>query len=45
LGIRIEDTVLVTKDGYEILTREAPKTIEEIEKLMAERGLSEAIRD
>jgi Xaa-Pro aminopeptidase len=45
LGVRIEDTVLVSKDGYEILTREAPKTIEEIEKLMAEKGLSEAIRD
>jgi Xaa-Pro aminopeptidase len=45
LGVRIEDTVLVTQDGYEILTRDAPKTIEEIEKLMAEKGLSEAIRD
>jgi Xaa-Pro aminopeptidase len=45
LGIRIEDTVLVTKDGYEIITREAPKTIEEIEKLMTERGLSEGIKN
>jgi Xaa-Pro aminopeptidase len=34
IGIRIEDDVLVTKDGYEILTSGVPKTIEEIEALM-----------
>ena len=34
LGIRIEDTVLVTEEGCEILTRDVPKEIEEIEKLM-----------
>ena len=45
LGIRIEDTVLVTKDGYEILTGEAPKEISEIEKLMSRKGLAEAIKD
>jgi Xaa-Pro aminopeptidase len=43
LGVRIEDTVLVTKDGYEILTKDAPKEILEIEKLMSERGIPEAI--
>lgn len=36
IGIRIEDDVLVTKDGYDILTHEVPKTITEIETLMAE---------
>ena len=36
IGIRIEDDVLVTKNGHEILTHEAPKTIAEIETLMAE---------
>ena len=36
IGIRIEDDVLVTKNGYEILTHEVPKTIVEIETLMAE---------
>ena len=36
IGIRIEDDVLVTKNGYEILTYEVPKTITEIETLMAE---------
>lgn len=34
IGIRIEDDVLVTKEGYEILTRAVPKTIAEIEALM-----------
>lgn len=32
-GIRIEDDVLITKNGIQILTN-APKTIEEIEKIM-----------
>lgn len=36
IGIRIEDDVLVTKDGYEVLTEAAPKEIDEIEALMAE---------
>lgn len=36
IGIRIEDDVLVTKEGHEILTHEVPKTIIEIEALMAE---------
>jgi Xaa-Pro aminopeptidase len=35
IGIRIEDDVLVTADGHEVLTREAPKTVAEIETLMA----------
>ncbi len=36
IGIRIEDDVLVTKDGCEVLTDTAPKEIDEIEALMAE---------
>ncbi|WP_417511531.1 Xaa-Pro aminopeptidase [Methylophaga sp.] len=36
IGIRIEDDVLVTKDGCEVLTEAAPKEIDEIETLMAE---------
>ncbi len=35
LGIRIEDDVLVTKQGHEILTDAAPKSIADIEVLMA----------
>lgn len=34
IGIRIEDDVLVTKEGCEILTSNAPKTIIDIEALM-----------
>ena len=35
IGIRIEDDVLVTKNGNEVLTVEAPKTVEQIESLMS----------
>jgi len=35
LGIRIEDTLLVTKDGCEVLSGGIPKTVEEIEEFMA----------
>ncbi|MBL4826696.1 MAG: Xaa-Pro aminopeptidase [Spongiibacteraceae bacterium] len=35
IGIRIEDDVLVTKDGAEVLTQDAPKTVSDIEALMA----------
>lgn len=34
-GIRIEDDVLVTRDGNEILSAAAPKTVAEIESAMA----------
>ncbi len=34
IGIRIEDDVLVTKTGHEVLSADAPKTIEAIEKVM-----------
>jgi Xaa-Pro aminopeptidase len=35
IGVRIEDDVLVTATGHEVLTQGAPKTVEEIETLMA----------
>ena len=35
IGVRIEDNVLVTADGHENYTHEVPKTIAEIEALMA----------
>ncbi|MBT8116685.1 MAG: Xaa-Pro aminopeptidase [Gammaproteobacteria bacterium] len=35
IGIRIEDDVLVTRDAPEVLTEAAPKTVAEIEALMA----------
>ncbi|MEW6998412.1 Xaa-Pro aminopeptidase [Colwelliaceae bacterium BS250] len=36
IGIRIEDNILVTEIGYENLTVNAPKTIADIEAVMAE---------
>lgn len=36
IGIRIEDDVLVTQDGYKILSESAPKTVADIEKTMAQ---------
>lgn len=38
IGIRIEDDVLVTADGHQVLSG-APRTIEEIEKLMQKKGI------
>ena len=35
IGIRIEDDILVTKNGPEVLTSKAPKSIKEIECLMS----------
>ncbi|MCK5057963.1 MAG: aminopeptidase P N-terminal domain-containing protein [Candidatus Aminicenantes bacterium] len=34
LGIRIEDTILITKDGCEVLSKDVPKEIAEIEALL-----------
>ena len=36
-GIRIEDDVLITKNGPEVLTAVAPKQIKDIEKMMSDK--------
>lgn len=36
IGIRIEDDVTVTRDGHKVLTNDVPKTVSDIETLMAE---------
>jgi Xaa-Pro aminopeptidase len=39
LGVRIEDDVVVTKDGYRLLSGGVPRDVAGIEALMAKRGL------
>jgi Xaa-Pro aminopeptidase len=41
IGIRLEDVILMTENGYENLSAFVPVEIADIEKLMAESGLSE----
>jgi Xaa-Pro aminopeptidase len=39
--VRLEDMILITKDGYENMSAFVPMEVDEIEKLMAERGFAE----
>lgn len=39
IGIRIEDDVLITKQGFDVLSKDVPKEIDEIEALMSKASI------
>ena len=38
IAVRIEDDALITQNGYELLSVFAPRKVEDIEKLIAEKS-------
>jgi Xaa-Pro aminopeptidase len=38
MGIRIEDNILITEDGCDVITKNTPKEIDEIEKIMSKKN-------
>jgi len=45
LGVRVEDTVLITKDGCENLTADMPREIGEIEALMKQSSIIQVLKE
>jgi len=45
LGVRVEDTILITEDGCENLTAGIPRTVEEIEAIMKEEGVIQTLKN
>jgi Xaa-Pro aminopeptidase len=39
IGVRIEDDVVIGKDGYTLLSKDAPRKWEDVEKMVAEKSM------
>lgn len=44
LGVRVEDTVLITETGCEVLTAGIPRTVKDIEKSMKKKGIPQVLK-
>jgi Xaa-Pro aminopeptidase len=44
LGVRVEDTILITEDGCEILSAGLPRTVKEIEAVMKGDGIIQVLK-
>ncbi len=44
LGVRVEDTVLITDSGCEVLTAGIPRTVKDIEKFMKKKGVPQVLK-
>ena len=44
LGVRVEDTILITETGCENLTAGIPRAVKDIEALMKKDGIPQALK-